>query len=134
MTDEEIMARMMAIKNMMQCFGITDEGRIKAIAEFTSGIPWFVPPVAGDGGEPRLLFAEAVANAASSTTYGVPGPGHIKQAAIELAGTCRTDQGHVSPRRWVVAMEKSLPPLGMSYEEAMSIDAPGRKQIGSGDE
>jgi len=133
MTDRELAARIAVVTEVMLCFGVVDEARIEAIVNVTSGIPWYVPEFRGneDAGDP--LFPLAVQLAGGKKTYGAPGPGDITEAAMTIAGTVTSDQGHNSPRRWVRIMNQNPAPLGMSREQMMSIDAPGRKQIGGGD-
>lgn len=122
MQDSELAARVVVVSKAMKAFGITDDGRIRAIVDLTIGIPWLVPPVRGDEpGEPAPLFAAAVTRAALGKTFGPPGPGDILAAAIELAGTVRSDQGHSAPRRWVAAAMDPAKALGVSTESLTAI-------------
>jgi hypothetical protein len=132
MMDQEMVARMAVVSRMLMCFGVTDEDRIQAIVEATSSIPWFVPAFRGNKDAGDLLFPIAVQVAGQKTTYGAPSQGHITEAAVSLAGTVTSDQGHSSERKWVRQMRNNPAPLGMSRDEMMSIDAPKTLQIDEG--
>ena len=132
MTDRELLARMGVVTKMMMCFGVTDKDRIKAIVEATSGIPWFIPKFRGNEDAGDLLFPIAVQMAGQKTTYGAPSQGHITEAAVSLAGTVKSDQGHSSDREWVRKMRKNPAPLGLTRDEMMMVDAPKTLQIDEG--
>lgn len=134
MEDSELMARIAVVSKAMKAFGIADLDRIKAIVDLTIGIPWLVPPVRGEDPKPPApLFAAAVTRAALGKTFGPPGPGDILQAAIELAGTTRTDQGHASPRRWVAEAMDPAKALGIPTTQLVEIGAgPTLRAIRSG--
>ncbi len=78
-----------------------DAERVAEIVAMTGGIPWEVPALPDEEPTGNLLFAAAVASVALSRTYGTPGAGEIFEAAVAIAGTAQTVQGHSGPRRWV---------------------------------
>lgn len=135
MEDSELGARVAVVSKAMKAFGVTDLERIKAIVDLTIGIPWLVPPpVRGeDPNPPAPLFAAAVTRAALSKTFGPPGPGDILQAAIELAGTVRADQGTPSPRRWVAEAMDPAKALGISTRDLVALNSgPALRAIETG--
>lgn len=122
MEDSELMARVAVVSKAMKAFGIEDTGRIKAIVDLTVGIPWLVPPVRGEEDKAAApLFAAAVARAALSKSFGAPGPGDILQAAIDLAGTIRSDSGHTSQRKWVFEAMEPAKALGIPMDRLIEI-------------
>ena len=123
MTETEYELRTRLVARMLA--GTSDnpaESRIEAITDLTLGIPWYVPPPPGEAPTRTLLFAHAVQAASLAATYGAPGPGHIMEAAIELAGRTVSSQGHSSMRRWVVAAR--FKSLGAGPVELLSVPLP----------
>lgn len=124
MEDSELAARVAVVAKAMKAFGVTDPERVKAIVDLTIGIPWLVPPVRGEDPQPAApLFAAAVTRAALGKTFGPPGPGDILEAAVALAGTTRTDQGHSAQRRWVAEAMDPAKALGVSRDSLVAIGA-----------
>lgn len=135
MEDSELAARAAVVSKAMKAFGISEPERIKAIVDLTIGIPWLVPPVPGEPAETpaRPLFAAAVTRAALGKTFGAIGPGDILQAAVELAGTLRTDQGHSSTRKWVAEAMDPAKALGISTRDLVALNSgPALRSIPSG--
>lgn len=121
MDDREMIARVGCVAKIMKAFGVVDDGRIKAIVDLTCGIPWLVPPVRGEEYVAVPLFAAAVARAALGKTFGAPGPGDIMQAAIDIAGTTRSQSGHESKRAWVTKAMDPLVSLGIDAKDLIAI-------------
>lgn len=131
MDDRENIARVGCVAKVMKAFGIVDAERIKAIVDLTCGIPWIIPPIRGEAqGEPRPLFAAAVARAALGKTFGAPGPGDIMQAAIDIAGKVRSESGHETTRLWVKEALDPVKALGVSMEDLVGIGSSSIRRIG----
>lgn len=123
MNDEERMVRTACVAKALAAFGEVSDETASAIVDLTSGIPFFVPPERGQPPTRELLFPAAVVQAALTVTYGRIKPGDILDAAIELAGTTRTDQGHTSQRRWVAAARRPERALPFSAEAMREVPA-----------
>lgn len=121
-----MIARVGVVTKALKAFGIEDPERIKAIVDLTIGIPWLVPPTRGEDNPPALLFAAAVTRAALGKTFGAPGPGDILQAAIDIAGRVRSDQGHESMRKWVGEAMDPAKALGVPREKLIEVGMGGQ--------
>lgn len=130
MDDRENVARVGCVAKAMKAFGVVDEDRIMAIVDLTSGIPWLVPPVRGETYVATPLFAAAIARAALSKTFGAPGPGDIMSAAIDIAGTTRSESGHTSARLWVTKAMDPATALGVEMGELLKIGNEAARRIG----
>lgn len=125
MNQDERLARIAIIGKALSVYGVRDDHVIEAYVDYTSLIPFWEPPERGAvPGRKNLLFAAAVTQAVLTVTFGQIKPADIMAAAIELAGTVRTDQGHTSKRNWVKRAMRPALALPMPVESFDKIPLP----------
>jgi hypothetical protein len=122
-TTEERAIRIACVSKALAAFGEVSDETAAAIVDLTSGIPFYVPPAPGEKPTRDLLFPRAVVEAALNVTHGKVKPGDIMAAAISIAGTTRTDQGHSAERRWVKIARAPLQALPMPLDHMQAIPA-----------
>ena len=125
MDQAERLARIAIVGKALSVYGEKSDEVIGAYVDYTSLIPFWEPPIRG--GTPSRdnpLFAAAVTQAVLPVTFGQIKPADIMQAAIEIAGTVRADQGTISKRRWAIKAMRPALALPMPVESFDRIPLP----------
>ena len=124
--EQEHAMRTLLILEDFKAFGTIGDEQAAAVANLTSGIPWFVPPLRGEEPTRDLLFVAALRAACASQFFGkFPKPGDILEQAIKIGGMVTSEQGHHSERRWVKQARKPTAGLPVSIAKLKSFPLPG---------